>query len=69
MNFSGEPNAHVLCHCKDCKKISGSMYSTNVVVPEDNFKLISGIFLPCISQNFLFLTYYPRLAEDLFEDR
>jgi len=42
MSYSGEPNAHVLCHCLDCKKISGSTYSNNVVVPENNFKLVSG---------------------------
>jgi len=42
MSYSGEPNAHVLCHCLDCRKISGSSYSNNVIVPEDNFKLVSG---------------------------
>lgn len=31
-----------LCHCLDCRKISGSAYSTNIAVPEDNFKLLSG---------------------------
>ena len=50
MNYEGEPNAHVLCHCLDCRKISGSSYSNNIVVPEDNFKLETGIstsILPC----------------------
>ena len=42
MNYEGEPNAHVLCHCLDCRKISGGSYSNNIVVPEDNFKLESG---------------------------
>ncbi|TVY53592.1 hypothetical protein LCER1_G003609 [Lachnellula cervina] len=42
MSYSGEPNAHVLCHCLDCRKISGSTYSNNLVVPENNFKVISG---------------------------
>ncbi|KAI9710602.1 MAG: hypothetical protein M1828_002153 [Chrysothrix sp. TS-e1954] len=27
-----------LCHCGDCKKISGSMYSTNAIVKPDTFK-------------------------------
>jgi hypothetical protein len=31
-----------LCHCLDCRKISGSAYSTNAVMPQDGFKLISG---------------------------
>jgi len=28
-----------LCHCGDCQKISGSAFSTNVVVPGDDFKV------------------------------
>jgi hypothetical protein len=31
-----------LCHCVDCRKISGSTYSTNLAVPEDSFKITSG---------------------------
>ncbi|KAG9233134.1 Mss4-like protein [Amylocarpus encephaloides] len=42
LQYSGEPNAHVLCHCLDCRKISGGSYSNNIVVPEDNFKLLAG---------------------------
>ncbi|KAH7370812.1 Mss4-like protein [Rhexocercosporidium sp. MPI-PUGE-AT-0058] len=38
VNFTGAPNAHLLCHCLDCRKISGGNYSNNVVVPEDSFK-------------------------------
>lgn len=46
MSYSGEPNAHALCHCLDCRKISGSSYSNNVIVPEANFKLESGMRSP-----------------------
>ncbi|TVY84883.1 hypothetical protein LSUE1_G001075 [Lachnellula suecica] len=42
VNYTGEPNAHVLCHCLDCRKISGSAYSNNIIVPDGNFKLVSG---------------------------
>jgi hypothetical protein len=28
-----------LCHCRDCQKITGSTYSTNIVVPGENFKV------------------------------
>lgn len=42
VNYTGEPDAHVLCHCLDCKKIGGASYSNNLVVPEDNFKIESG---------------------------
>ena len=31
-----------LCHCRDCHKISGSTYSTNLAVPEDGFKILTG---------------------------
>jgi len=31
-----------LCHCKDCQKITGSTYSTNIVVPGDGFQLVEG---------------------------
>lgn len=31
-----------LCHCTDCRKITGSTYSTNLVVPGDGFKVSSG---------------------------
>ncbi|KAF4631785.1 hypothetical protein G7Y89_g6348 [Cudoniella acicularis] len=42
LSYTGEPSAHVLCHCLDCRKISGSSYSNNFIVPDDNFKLVSG---------------------------
>ena len=51
VNYTGEPNAHVLCHCLDCRKISGSSYSNNIVVPEGNFKLESGEPIPSLSIN------------------
>lgn len=31
-----------LCHCTDCKKITGSTYSTNAVYPEAGFKVLKG---------------------------
>ncbi|KAE9372032.1 hypothetical protein N431DRAFT_535718 [Stipitochalara longipes BDJ] len=42
VNFTGEPNGKVLCHCLDCRKISGATFSNNLIVPENNFKLESG---------------------------
>ncbi|KAF2801033.1 hypothetical protein K505DRAFT_403623 [Melanomma pulvis-pyrius CBS 109.77] len=38
----GEPAMKALCHCSDCRKISGSTYSTNAVYPATAFKLVSG---------------------------
>ncbi|MCJ1466284.1 hypothetical protein MMC07_004903 [Pseudocyphellaria aurata] len=40
--LSGEPQFKALCYCKDCQKISGSTYSTNLFVATDAFRLISG---------------------------
>ena len=31
-----------LCHCADCRKISGGNYSNNFVLPGPSFKLLSG---------------------------
>ncbi|KAH7062560.1 Mss4-like protein [Macrophomina phaseolina] len=42
ISISGEPSLKATCHCLDCRKISGSTYSTNLVVPEDGFKLLQG---------------------------
>ncbi|KAI6778354.1 DUF636 domain protein [Emericellopsis cladophorae] len=39
---AGEPQAKALCHCLDCHKISGSTYSTNMIVPADGFSLTKG---------------------------
>ena len=35
------PN-QALCHCADCKKISGSAYSTNIIIPNEGFQVTSG---------------------------
>ena len=32
----------ILCHCKDCRKIGGSTYSTNGVYEADQFKVTQG---------------------------
>lgn len=31
-----------LCHCLDCRKISGSTYSTNLIVPGEGFEVVQG---------------------------
>ncbi len=31
-----------LCHCTDCQKHAGSVYSTNVVVKDEQFQVASG---------------------------
>ncbi|KAF2468437.1 uncharacterized protein BDR25DRAFT_231072 [Lindgomyces ingoldianus] len=41
-SVEGEPVVKALCHCLDCRKISGSTYSTNALYPEGGFKLLSG---------------------------
>lgn len=41
ISYSGEPAKKVLCHCLDCRKISGSTHSVNFLVPEADF-VVSG---------------------------
>ncbi|CAN8104677.1 unnamed protein product [Discula destructiva] len=31
-----------LCHCLDCRKITGSTHSTNIVVPSEGFSVTKG---------------------------
>ncbi|KAL1594422.1 hypothetical protein SLS60_010182 [Paraconiothyrium brasiliense] len=41
-SVEGEPAGKALCHCADCRKITGSTYSTNAIFPSDQFKLTQG---------------------------
>ncbi|KAI0812866.1 Mss4-like protein [Xylaria sp. FL0064] len=41
-SIEGEPLGKALCHCLDCRKITGSTYSTNIIVSGPNFKVTSG---------------------------
>ncbi|KAH7407392.1 DUF636 domain protein [Cadophora sp. MPI-SDFR-AT-0126] len=40
--FSGEPVMQAICHCVTCHKVSGSAYTTNVLVPSTSFTFTSG---------------------------
>ncbi|MCJ1455368.1 hypothetical protein MMC28_005723 [Mycoblastus sanguinarius] len=40
--YTGEPMVTALCHCTDCQKWSGGAYTTNVVVPRKDFKVVKG---------------------------
>jgi len=42
IKFTGEPQVKALCHCEDCKRITGSAFSTNIVVPGEGFSVIKG---------------------------
>ena len=37
-----DPEKVAVCHCTDCQSISGSPFRWIAVVPEDDFKLLSG---------------------------
>ncbi|KAI1816514.1 Mss4-like protein [Poronia punctata] len=41
-SYEGEPSVKALCHCADCRKISGSAFSTNILVSAEGFKVLSG---------------------------
>ncbi|KAH7006898.1 Mss4-like protein [Ilyonectria destructans] len=38
--ISGDPVAQALCHCLDCRRISGSICSFNWVVPAQQLKVV-----------------------------
>ncbi|KAI0178666.1 Mss4-like protein [Hypoxylon sp. FL1284] len=42
ISYEGEPANKLLCHCTDCRKITGSTFSTNVMVPSAQFRITSG---------------------------
>ncbi|KAK4540369.1 hypothetical protein LTR36_009226 [Oleoguttula mirabilis] len=42
IKYTGDVQATALCHCLDCRKITGSTYSTNIIVPGDGFEVTSG---------------------------
>ncbi|KAL1310603.1 hypothetical protein AAFC00_000878 [Neodothiora populina] len=39
ISYDADPAMKALCHCVDCRKMTGSAYSTNVVVPSETFKV------------------------------
>ncbi|KAL1629200.1 hypothetical protein SLS56_005535 [Neofusicoccum ribis] len=39
---TGEIQAKALCHCLDCRKITGSTYSTNIIVAGNGFSVTKG---------------------------
>ncbi|KAF9693091.1 hypothetical protein EKO04_008949 [Ascochyta lentis] len=39
---TGDVQTKALCHCLDCRKITGSVYSTNVIVPGNGFSVTKG---------------------------
>jgi len=38
----GDSEASILCHCVDCRKISGGAYSCNSVYSDEGFKVVQG---------------------------
>ncbi|KAH0378639.1 DUF636 domain protein, partial [Aureobasidium melanogenum] len=39
IELSGQPQAIAICHCTDCRKISGSAYSYNFIVSVSDYKV------------------------------
>jgi hypothetical protein len=37
-----ERGEQALCHCLDCRKITGSLFSTNIIVPGESFSVTQG---------------------------
>ncbi|KAH0497638.1 hypothetical protein TgHK011_004927 [Trichoderma gracile] len=41
-SYDAEPISKAICHCDDCKKISGSNYSLSFIVPSSSFVVTAG---------------------------
>ncbi|KAF8655359.1 hypothetical protein AX16_003094 [Volvariella volvacea WC 439] len=39
VTITGELTDQTLCHCKDCRRTSGSAFSSNLLVPENDVKI------------------------------
>lgn len=39
---TGEPVRTQICHCNDCRKVTGSSFATNVFVNSDDLKITTG---------------------------
>jgi hypothetical protein len=37
-----DPEKVGICHCTDCQSLSASVFRTFVMIPEDNFRVLSG---------------------------
>lgn len=44
--INNEPMAAVLCHCKDCQKLSGSAFSSGLCFPKDSLHFKKIISVP-----------------------
>ncbi|KAK4631809.1 hypothetical protein CLAFUW4_02930 [Fulvia fulva] len=40
--YTGDPAAVAVCHCIPCRKTAGTNGSFNFMIPQDNFKKLSG---------------------------
>ncbi|TFK66363.1 hypothetical protein BDN72DRAFT_148620 [Pluteus cervinus] len=40
IELNSKHNSQVICHCLDCKRTSGSAFSTNVLVPRKDVKIM-----------------------------
>ena len=38
-----EPNAIFNCHCEDCRRATGSVFGTNLFVPEDKIEITGAV--------------------------
>lgn len=64
IEFTDAPIKRILCHCLDCRKITGCHYSDNGVVVDEQFKLVSGtaISLTTLTLTPTYTTYLPPIV-------
>ena len=67
--FSGQPDCCYTCHCTDCRRASGSAFTSNMIVNHADISLVSGQASElCYSHNNdqLHVSCCQRCATDLF---
>ncbi|KAK7415682.1 hypothetical protein QQX98_005717 [Neonectria punicea] len=41
-SYTGEPAVKALCHCSECKKLTGSVFGYHWLIPRDNLTITKG---------------------------
>ena len=40
--YDGQPGAALICHCQDCRRVTGAAFNTSVRMKSENFRVVSG---------------------------
>ncbi|KFY84909.1 hypothetical protein V500_08886 [Pseudogymnoascus sp. VKM F-4518 (FW-2643)] len=70
--FSGEPIMKATCHCLACRKVTGSAFSLNALLPKAAVKVTSGTFKTFTKAHengmLLTITFCPECATTIYKE-